>query len=260
MKPSGTIALLAALLAIVTAVAAFFLLQTLMHEDFAGSIYERGIPLAVAGFVLLPAPYLYQALDGRRRRFSLTLLPDQTTPLSGYLLPAPLLFLFGLFFLFAAGGVAVLLIWLIGEMAVIFVTSLIRLLNFLVVTLAAFAVGSWIGGRAEQRPYLTSLAVVLAYGLLALLVNRLIGASFSLLLFSGAVMVYLPAALLGTWHGRRRQFSRYIHFLLSQVPPEQRPAAGAAIYQQVLNALPPEPARRPGGLLLTFRRIFAGSG
>jgi hypothetical protein len=212
----------------------FFILNSLLVQtDFAGTIYEQGIPLAISAFLFILLPYVHQLLSGRRSRLSLTALPGSAVPFQDYTLPWYQMLTYGSFFVYAASGLGIFIIWLAGLVTGIFITELVPFLNGLFVAVTFFGVGSWIGARVEKYSVLAVLGTVLVYHLIAVVVNLLLGIRFSYLLLVGAIFLYLVAAILGLWRGRRTRIPRYIQYLLLSLPPGKRPAAVEGIYRQV---------------------------
>src|SRR5687768_14870758 len=105
---------LAILLTVGGAAMIFILSKALfMHQDFVGSIYENGLPRALAGFVFLAFPYIHQRLAGKRRTH-FTHLPDEAVPYDAYLLPWYILLAYGILIALVMAGISLFLIWLVG--------------------------------------------------------------------------------------------------------------------------------------------------
>jgi hypothetical protein len=217
-------------------VAVYFVFDSfLLDEDYADSTYEHGVPLALASLTLLGLPILNQLLSGRRRRYSLTELPAQIERFDRYLLPGGLLYVYGVAFLYLASAVAILAIWLAGLVTGFFITRLVALLDLVLLTVANFLVGSWVGKRSRRSPVAITLAVVVTFAILAALTLSFVRDSFRILPFALTTVAYVLAALAGTCRGVRARVSAYTRYLLTYVPRGRQPAAAEALYQITLD-------------------------
>jgi hypothetical protein len=232
---------IAILLMIALGVGVFILVSgVLIDEDFAGTVYERGIPLAIVGLFLLATPYVHQLLSGRRKRFSLTARPDHVARFGDYLLPWYILLAYGVLFLYAISGVAILLVWLAGEATGFYFTRLVSVFTLFFLMIGCFFIGSWIGMRAQRYPFLVSSGVVLGFMLFTVLLTFLEGSSPRLLSLVGAFVAYLFVISIGAWSGRRQRVSSYVQDLLTFVPPEKRLELADVVYQQAMALSPVE--------------------
>ena len=233
---------------IATIVAGLYLVldNLFMDDDFDASAYEHGVPLALASLSLLATPYLHQRISGRQGRYSFTALPAEVERFDDYLLPTGVLFLYGVSFLSAVNGVAIVSIWLLGEVTAFYVTRLIAILDFVFLAVAHFLVGSWVGRRAASHPYQITIVVVVSYSIFAALTTVLFRGSFRILPFAFATVFYFLIALMRTWSGRRLRVTAYARYLLAFVSQEQRALAAEALYEQVLYLRMPRSDRDSG--------------
>lgn len=227
---------LAVLLTIVIAVLIFILARAiLINEDFVGSSYESGVPRALAGFVFLAFPSIYQRLAGKRRtRF--THLPDEAVPYDAYLLPWYFLLTYGILIAFVMAGVGIFLIWLVGMATGIFVSRAISLLSLFLLLVAFYYLGVWIGSRSMGRPYRQAAAVVLGYTVLELLVSTVLNmdsplrSPFGLAIF---LILSLLVVLIGTSRGKRQRLLSYVAFLLKPLSEQGRQTVVENFYKDV---------------------------
>src|SRR5687767_12764464 len=168
---NGKSLLIALVLAVAGAILIFILSKSLfIDSDFLGSIYENGVPRALAGLFLAIFPYIHQRLTGKRR-FSFSNVPDEAVPFGAYTLPWYILLAYGVLIAFALAGVSLFLVWSVGMVAGFFVTRAISILNLIFLLITFYYLGSWIGNRYARRPYLTAAGIVLSYTILELLIS-----------------------------------------------------------------------------------------
>ena len=201
--------------------------------------------MAVACFPLLALPYLHQLLQGRRRGFSYTELPETIARFDDYLLPWSTLFIYGVLFLYAVSGLSIVLIWLVGEIAGLYFTRAIAVLDFLFLAIASFLVGSWVGSRARRHPFRTSAAIISVYSFLAALTLSLFRSSFRLIPFAIMSGVVFLVSLLGTWAGARRCVASYLRYLLSFVDHRERVHVADRVFQEVVSMVSPGTTQIP---------------
>lgn len=220
---------LAILLTIGGAILVFALSRTLfIGEDFVGSIYENGVPRALAGFVFLAFPYIHQRLAGNQRNAAVSL--------KDYLLPVFILLTCGFLIAFGMAGVSLFVIWLVGMITGVFVTQVISVLSLFLLVVTFYYLGLWIGSRSLRRPYLQAIAIVLGHTVLELLVSVLLNIDSSLrspLRLGGFLILSLLAVLIGVSLGTRRRLLSYVAFLLKPLPEKKRHKVVENFYSDV---------------------------
>ena len=233
---NGKSLLTAVVLAAAGAILVFILSKVLLiHSDFLGSIYENGVPRALAGIFLVTFPYIHQRL-ARKRGFSFSNLPYEVVPFGAYTLPWYILLAYGVLIAFAIAGISLFLIWLVGIATGFFVTRAISILSLIILFVTFYYLGSWIGSRSLRSPYPTAVGLVLGYTVLELLVTVVLNidsplrSPFGLVVF---LSLSLVAALIGALIGKRRNLLRYIHFLLKPLPEQDRQALVYDLYWEV---------------------------
>lgn len=229
--------LLAAVLVLAVAVISFVAARVLLIDaDLAGSVYETALPPAIAGLFLASITYVHQALEGRRSKFRFTALPGTSVPFEQYLLPWPVMVIYGVCVVYVLSGLGTVMIWAFGALTGLFFSTFIAPVNTVVTGLAFFFVGVWNGLRCERRPFLATVCLVLAYVLLSAVFNlfsqpaSIISTSFALV--AGALL-YLTLAVLGLWRGNKARYSRYVQFLLGFVAPATRSQVVDLVYAEV---------------------------
>jgi len=249
---NGKSLLTAVVLAAAGAILVFILSKVLLiHSDFLGSIYENGVPRALAGIFLVTFPYLHQRL-ARKRGFSFSNLPDEVVPFGAYTLPWYILLAYGVLIAFALAGVSLFLVWSVGMVAGFFVTRAISILNLIILFVTFYYLGSWIGSRSARRLYLTAVGIALGYTLLELLVTVFLNIDSSLRSPFGLVIfltLSLFAVLIGALLGKRRRLLSYIHFLLRPIPEKARQALVYDLYWEVkqrINGVQEHPDEQEG--------------
>jgi hypothetical protein len=233
---SGKSLLLALILTVVSAALIFILSKVLfIHQDFLGSIYENGVPRALAGLFLAIFPYIHQRLAGKRR-FSFSNLPDEVVPFGAYTLPWYILLAYGVLIAFAMAGLSLFLVWLVGIATGFFVTRAISILNLIILFVTFYYLGSWMGSRSARCPYPTAVGIVLGYTVLELLVTVVLNidsplrSPFVLVIF---LSLSLVAALIGALIGTRRRLLNYIRFLFGPLSEKDRQALVYDLYWEV---------------------------
>jgi hypothetical protein len=226
----------AALLIAVGAALIFVLSRAfLIHQDFVDSIYENGIPRALAGFLLLFFPYLHQRLEGKRRA-NFSHLPDGIVPFEAYTLPWYILLVYGVLLAFAMAGVSVFVIWLIGLVTGFFITRVISIFAWIILLIAFYYLGFWSGARNTHNPFFIAVGTVLGYSILELFVSILLKIDSPLRSMFGLIaflILFLVAALTGARAGARRRLSNYVHYLLNALPEQARQTVVDDLHREV---------------------------
>ena len=227
---------LAILLTVVVATLIFILSKAfLIDQDFIGSIYENGIPRALAGFFLLAFPYIQQRLAGKRRN-SFSHLPDGAVSFEAYTLPWYMLLAHGVLIPLAIAGIGLFLVWLVGMVTGVFVTQAVSILNLILLFIAFYYLGFWIGSRSASSPYLTAWGMVLGYTILELVLTTALNIDSPLRGMLGLVIflvLALVGALTGARTGKRRRISNYVHFLLAPLHERDRQTIVDNLYRDI---------------------------
>ncbi|HEY3474029.1 MAG TPA: hypothetical protein VGK56_05420 [Anaerolineales bacterium] len=227
---------LAVLLTAVGAALIFLLSKALLiHQDFIGSIYENGVPRALAGFFLILFPYIHQRLAGKRRS-NFSYLPDEAVPFEAYTLPWYIVLAYGVLVTFALAGISLFLVWLIGLATGFFITRAISILNWIILLITLYYFGFWAGTRNAHRPFLIAVGIVLGYTILEFVVSVVLNTDSPLRGILGLVMfliLSLVTALSGARIGKRRRLSNYVHFLLTALPEQDRQTVVDDLYREV---------------------------
>lgn len=227
---------LAILLTAMGAVLIFILSKALLiDQDFAGSLYENGLPRALAGFFLLAFPYIHQRLSGKRR-VSFSHLPDGPVPLDAYTLSSHITLAYGILTAFAIAGAGLFLVWSAGMLTGFFATRAISPLTWVLLLLTLYHLGSWVGTRNTQKPFLTAVGITLGYFLMELMVTLMLGIDSSLQTTLGLMILLVPSvivALLGVRAGKHRRFSHYMDFLLHPLAEKDKQAVVNNLYGEI---------------------------
>ena len=207
----------------------------LIDQDFVGSIYENGVPRALAGLFLLFFPYIHQRLAGRRRT-SFSQLPDEAVPFDRYTLAWYMVLTYGVLIAFALAGISLLLVWLIGLVTPFFITRLITPLAWIILLVTFYYLSFWAGTRNTHRPSLIAIGIVVGYTILELVVSSIFDIDSPLRSRLGLIVFLILSviiALIGVRVGKRRRLSNYIHFLLDALPPQDRQTVVDGLYKDV---------------------------
>lgn len=227
---------LAIVLNIVVASLIFILSRAvLISQDFVGSIYENGVPRALAGFSLLLFPYMHQRLEGKRHTRFLH-LPDGAVPFEAYTLPWYLVLAYGILITFAVTGISLFLVWLIGLVTGFFMTRAISIVTSIILVITFYYFGFWAGTRHVQHPFLVAAGIVLGYTILEVLVSSALNIDSSLRVLLGLMLFLITswvAALIGARAGKRRCLSNYVQFLLTPLAEQDRLTAVHNLYGEV---------------------------
>ena len=213
-----------------------------VDRDFIGSLYENGVPRALAGFFFIAFPYMHQRMAGKRR-INFSHLPDGAVPFEDYGLPWYILLAYGVLITFAVAGMSIFLVWLVGVATGFFITRAVPILNLVLLFPAFYYLGFWTGSRSAHNPYLNAVGIVLGYTILEVLVTVVLNidtplrSPFGLVVF---LILSLIAAFIGALLGRRRRLLSYVGFLLALTTQQDRQMVVNNIYGDVRQRISDE--------------------
>jgi len=228
------------------------------------ALHALGTPELLIGLVA-QAPYavfsiVHQSIVQRRFTWSPEALPQGIVTLRDFYLPWWTMLVYDtLLIAFGTQLGAVVGAFFSGDVAIA------NLIGFAGALIASYWVGHWTGVRIDRRgPVVVPAAVILArlanmlldYLVLSdaefqqyLGIPRTLIGLITAYLGSGAVLITLAlciaVGLFGLWLGRRARLSRYVWYLLRQLPAETRDTVIEMVYEDVHKLAAPRRQSQP---------------
>ena len=105
-------------------------------------------------------------------------------------------------------------------------TKYLQLQDIIVTAALSYFVGRWIGTRCSSKGMIAILLIIFLSTAMDLIFNFMFpddpGDFPSMLLDLTSLLFSIPAGVIGYRRGRKYRLSRYLHYLLSVLPPETR--------------------------------------
>jgi hypothetical protein len=225
-----------ALCAICGIAAALFLIGLVLLSQFWEPPQAIQAAVALAGLPMLTFPKLIEVLEQQQGRKNLA--AGKQAPIydfKGYQIAWPLMALYGFLVLYTVGTAFTVLGYAlaqtIGLVSGVDLTEselikYLQLQDIIVTAALSYFVGRWIGTRCSSKGMIAILLIIFLSTAMDLIFNFMFpdepGYFPTKLLSLISLPFAISAGIIGYRRGRKYRLSRYLHYLLSVLPPETR--------------------------------------